>query len=109
MSCLLSENAERFNLRLKEELAQLGWLGWPTRSYYFARELNDEESPPTVPPRRPADLPVQVYLELLTENVAAGREAEEMLKTGFQCVSISVTPGLVRSGPPSPMMLTRRV
>ena len=54
MSCILGRCRMAFNLRLKEELARLGWLERQTRLTILP-ELNDEEPPPTVPPRRPAD------------------------------------------------------
>lgn len=37
MSCLWPGDAGILSLRLKQELARLGWLDHPTRSYYFAR------------------------------------------------------------------------
>ena len=75
-------------------------VGWNVRPVLtiLPDELNDEEPPPTVPPTSS----VQVYLELLTDNAAAGREAEEMLKIGDQCVIVSAAPGLVRNGYPPP-------
>ena len=95
------------SLRLKVELARHGWLEeFDPFVTILPDELNDKEPPPTVPPRRPADPSV---LDLLTNNAAAGREAEEMLKTGCQCVSVSVTPGQVRNGSSFLMVLTRRV
>lgn len=96
------------DLRLKEELARLGWLDHRTRPYYFARRAQRRGAPSdrAAASTRPS---VQIYLELLSDNAAAGREAEEVLKTGSQCVSIPVTSGLVRNGPYPPVMLTGHV
>lgn len=95
------------NLRLKWELAKLGWLEL-TRPYYFARraQRRGASSDRAAASTRPS---IKVCLELLSDNAAAGREAEEMLKTGCQYVSVSVTLGLVRNGSSPPMMLTSRV
>jgi len=51
-------------------------------------ELNDEEAPPTVPLRRPADLRCP-SLSRTFDRQCCGlvREAKEMLKIGCQCVS----------------------
>lgn len=96
------------SLRLKEELARLGWLDNPTRSYYFARRTQRQGASSD----RRVDLPtssVQVCLDLLSDNAAVGREAEEMLKTWCQCVSVSVAPGQVRNVSSFSMLLIRRV
>ena len=95
-------------LRLKQELTKLGWLDGPTGSYYFARraQRRGASSDRAAASTR---LSVPVYIEPLSANAAAGREAEEMFKTGCQCVSVSVTPDLVRNAPSSPVMLIRRV
>ena len=90
MSCLPSGDAGDLDLRLKQELTKLGWLNSPTRSYYFARraQRRGASSDRAAASTR---LSVQVYIQSLSANAAAGREAEEMFKTGCQCVSVSVT------------------
>ena len=108
MSCLPRELPKDLDLRLKRELARLGWLECQTRSYYFARRAQRRRAPSDRAAAPPTSS-VQVYLELLTDNAAAGREAEEILKIGDQCVLVSVAPGLVRNAPLSPAMLIRRV
>lgn len=86
-------------------------VGWIIRLVLtiLPDELNDKEPPPTLPSRRPADLLCQVCLDLLSDNAAAGRQAEEMLKTWCQCVSASVTPGHVRNVSSFPMLLIRPI
>ena len=82
MSCLPAGDAGDLNLRLKEELARLGWLERRTRSYYFARAAQRRRALRLCRHVDPSTPSVQVHLELLADNAAAGREAEEMLKTG---------------------------
>ena len=107
MSCLLPGGAEDF-----ESPTQMGigetWLAGTDRPYYFARraQRRGASSDRAAASTRPS---IKVCLELLSDNAAAGREAEEMLKTGCQYVSVSVTLGLVRNGSSPPMMLTSRV
>lgn len=110
MSCLLSEDAEEFESPTERGIGAT-WLAGLSDPFLLFCPTSSATKSPLRPCRRvdPPTSSVQVYLELLTDNAAAGREAEEMLKTGFQCVSVSVTPGLVPNGPLSSMVLTRRV
>jgi len=110
MSCLLPGNAEEFESPTERGIGETWLAGLSDPFLLFCPTSSTRKS--LLRPCRRVDPPtssVQVHLELLTDNVAAGREAEEMLKTGCQCVSVSVAPGSVRNGPPSPTMLTRRV
>lgn len=109
MRCLSSGCAEGFESPTERGIGATWLAGTSDPFLLFCPTSSTTKSPPTVPSRRPADPSVQAHLELLTNNAAAGREAEEMLKIGCQCVSASVTPGLVRNGPPSLTTLTRRV
>jgi len=102
MSCLLSDDAEEFESPTETGIGET-WLAGLSDPFLLFCPSSTTKSP--LRPCRRVDPPtssVQVYLELLTENAAAGREAEEMFKTGCQCVSGPVTSGLVQSGPPFP-------
>ena len=102
MSCLLSESADEFESPTETGIGAT-WLARLSDPFLLFCPSSTTKS--FLRPRRRVDPQtsfVQVYLELLAENAAAGREAEEMLETGCQCVSISVAPGPVRNGPPYP-------
>jgi len=112
MSCLspLSADAEEIESPPERGIGAT-WLAELPDPFLLFCPTSSTTKGPLRPCRRvdPQIHSVQVHLELLTDNAAAGREAEEMLKTGCQCVLVSVSPGPVRNGPPSPTMLTRHV
>ena len=102
MSCLLPEDTEEFGSPIETGIGAT-WLAGLEGPFLLFCPSSTTQS--LLRPCRRVDSQspfVQVYLEPLADNAAAGRESGEMLKTGCQCVSISVTPGPVRNGPPYP-------
>ena len=81
MRCLSSGCAEGFESPTERGIGATWLAGTSDPFLLFCPTSSTTKSPPTVRRVDPPTPFVQVHLELSTDNAAAGREAEEILKT----------------------------